>query len=82
MEETRFTRKMNHGLTKAIRIKLGRNAEPSASIVDSQAANENDRDGIINALDNMTGKYSTIRKMWLDMSYQGKDLRNKTNQEY
>jgi putative transposase len=28
-------------------------------------ANENDRDGIKPAIDNMLGKYNTISKMWL-----------------
>jgi putative transposase len=46
------------------------------------AANENDREAIISAIDNRTDKYSTIEKMWVDMGYQGKDLRGKINQEY
>lgn len=46
------------------------------------AANENDREGIIRAIDNMRGKYGAIKKMWADMGYQGKDLRDKINQEY
>jgi putative transposase len=46
------------------------------------AANENDREGIISAIDNMTGKYSTIEKMWADMGYQGKDLKNNISNQY
>jgi putative transposase len=46
------------------------------------AANENDREGIINAIDNMIDKYGAIEKMWADMGYQGKDLRDKINQRY
>lgn len=46
------------------------------------AANENDREGIINVIENMTGKYGAIEKIWADMGYQGKDLKDRINQEY
>ncbi len=114
---------MSHELTKSMRVKLGRNANSSASIVDSQsakttqkgdirghdggkikgkkeahlkdtegfvlgcyvgAANENNKEGIISSIyiDNMTDKYEAIEKMWADMGYQDKDLKDKINQEY
>ncbi|WP_447933253.1 IS5 family transposase [Wolbachia endosymbiont of Dactylopius coccus] len=40
------------------------------------AANENDRDGVKIALDNMRKKYTNVRKMWADMGYQGKELKD------
>lgn len=46
------------------------------------AANENDREGIIKAIDNMKHKYSKVIKMWADMGYQGKDLKNNINDQY
>ncbi|WCR54511.1 MAG: hypothetical protein PG981_001533 [Wolbachia endosymbiont of Ctenocephalides orientis wCori] len=46
------------------------------------AANENDRDGVKIALGNMKKKYSKIRKMWADMGYQGKDLKDRIQREY
>lgn len=46
------------------------------------AASENDRDGVKMALDNMKEKYSNIKKMWADMGYQGKDLKDYVKREY
>lgn len=46
------------------------------------AANENDRDGVKVALENMRAKYTSIKKMWADMGYQGKDLKNQIEKEY
>jgi putative transposase len=37
--------KMNHELTKAVRVNLGRKAEPSASIVDSQLVKTTEKGG-------------------------------------
>ncbi len=37
--------KMNHELTKAIRVQLGRKADPRASIVDSQSVKTTERGG-------------------------------------
>ena len=37
--------KMNHELTKSIRITLGRNKDPSASIVDSQSVKRTEKGG-------------------------------------
>ncbi len=33
-------------------------------------ANENDRDGIKPAIDNMLTKYSAVKKIWSDMGYK------------
>lgn len=46
------------------------------------AANENDRDGCKLALDNMTKKYSTVTKMWGDMGYTGKELKEYIKERY
>lgn len=46
------------------------------------AANENDRDGIKIALNNMRTKYTKVKKMWADMGYQGKDLKTHIGEEY
>jgi len=46
------------------------------------AADENDRDGIKLALDNMSKKYSTITKMWADMGYTGKELKEHIKEHY
>ncbi len=46
------------------------------------AANENDRDGIKLALDNMSKKYNTVIKMWADMGYTGKELKEHTRERY
>uniref|UniRef100_A0A1B0FE29 F-ATPase gamma subunit n=1 Tax=Glossina morsitans morsitans TaxID=37546 RepID=A0A1B0FE29_GLOMM len=46
------------------------------------AASENDRGGVKMALDNMKEKYSNIKKMWADMGYQGKDLKDYVKREY
>ena len=46
------------------------------------AANENDRDGVLKAIDNMKGKYTQVTKLWADMGYQGKDLRTGINDKY
>ncbi|MGL9719205.1 MAG: transposase, partial [Wolbachia sp.] len=46
------------------------------------AANENDRDGIKIALDNMRKKNTKVKKMWADMWYQGKNLKNHIKEEY
>ena len=46
------------------------------------AANENDRDGLLGAIDNMKCKYTQIIKLWADMGYQGKDLRNNIQDKY
>ncbi len=46
------------------------------------AANENDRDGIKIALNNMRTKYTKVKKMWADMGYQGKDLKTHIEEEY
>lgn len=45
-KEQRLLERMNHELTKAIRTKLGRNEEPSASIVDSQSVKTTEKGGI------------------------------------
>ena len=39
------------------------------------AANENDRYGVVKAINNMKCKYNQVSKMWADMGYQGKDLK-------
>ncbi len=46
------------------------------------AASENDRDGIKIALDNMRKKYTNVKKMWADMGYQGRNLKNHIKEEY
>lgn len=46
------------------------------------AANENDRDGVLKAIDNMQCKYTQVTKLWADMGYQGKDLRASINDKY
>ncbi|WP_353273268.1 IS5 family transposase [Wolbachia endosymbiont (group A) of Nomada ferruginata] len=46
------------------------------------AASENDRDGVKMALDDMKEKYSNIKKMWADMGYQGKYLKDYVKREY
>ncbi|MBA8753165.1 IS5-like element ISWpi1 family transposase, partial [Wolbachia pipientis] len=46
------------------------------------AANENDRDGIKIALNNMRTKYTKVKKMWADMGYQGRNLKNHIKEEY
>ena len=46
------------------------------------AANENDREGVKLVLENMKRKYNKVVKMWADMGYQGKDLKNYIKQEY
>jgi putative transposase len=46
------------------------------------AASENDRDGIKIALDNMRKKYTNVKKMWADMGYQGRNLKNHIMEEY
>ncbi|QMV46489.1 IS5 family transposase [Wolbachia pipientis] len=46
------------------------------------AANENDRDGVKIVLDNMRKKHTNVRKMWADMGYQGKDLKDHIKGEY
>jgi putative transposase len=46
------------------------------------AANENDREGIVKAIDNMKSKYNQVTKMWADMGYQGKDLKNNISKQH
>ncbi|WOE62254.1 IS5-like element ISWpi1 family transposase [Wolbachia endosymbiont of Drosophila aff. chauvacae BK-2020] len=46
------------------------------------AANENDRDGMKIALNNMRTKYTKVKKMWADMGYQGRNLKNHIKEEY
>ncbi len=45
-------------------------------------ANENDRDGIKPAICNMQHKYAKVKKMWADMGYQGKNLKEHIKKEY
>ena len=45
-------------------------------------ANENDREGIKVALDNMSKRYGTITKMWADMGYQSESLKDYIKQNY
>lgn len=45
-------------------------------------ANENDREGVVKAIDRMHYKYDQVRKMWADMGYQGKDLKNNMKEQY
>lgn len=46
------------------------------------AASENDREGIKIALDNMRKKYTNVKKMWADMGYQGRNLKNHIKEKY
>lgn len=46
------------------------------------AASKNDRDGIKIALDNIRKKYTNVKKMWDDMVYQGRNLKNHIKEEY
>ncbi len=46
------------------------------------AANENDREGVVKAIDNMKCKYKQVTKMWADMGYQGKDLKNNISNQH
>lgn len=46
------------------------------------AANENDRSGINQALENMRAKYTNVIKTYADMGYQGNMLRDHIREEY
>lgn len=46
------------------------------------AADENDRTGVKSAISNMKSKYNKVLKMWADMGYQGKDLKDYISNEY
>jgi putative transposase len=45
-------------------------------------ANENDREGVKPALENMVKKYPRVKKMWADMGYQGKELKASLGKDF
>jgi putative transposase len=46
------------------------------------AANENDREGIKFAVEKMRKKYSTVTKMWADMGYLSRELKEYIREHY
>lgn len=46
------------------------------------AANENDRDALIIVLDKIKGLFSTLKKIWADMGYQGSRLKQICQENY
>jgi len=46
------------------------------------AADENDRDGVKKVLSKVKIKYNTLKKMWADMGYESRDLKDALQKEH
>ena len=59
-------------LSDALRVPAGREAQPSACVIDSQSVKTTDRDGAQLLLERLAGAFPRLRHIRADMGYRGR----------